>query len=130
MKGQRKKALWAKKRAENAARRQAEREASLPTKKKRRTFTELRPREPKFVITEGMAKTASLPSVQSPAKPVTKRVKPTAKFSVEEYKRREAAAHLETERKKKMVAPMANKMGYQYIGDAPPEIIKTLGRKV
>lgn len=43
---------------------------------------------------------------------------------------REAAAQVEIERKKKMTAPLANKMGYQYIGDMPESVIKTLGRKV
>lgn len=43
---------------------------------------------------------------------------------------REAAAQKEIARKKTMVAPMYNKGGYQYIGDVPPEIVKTLGRKI
>lgn len=47
-----------------------------------------------------------------------------------EMAEREALAQEEIERKKKMVAPLYNKGGYQYVGDAPPEIIKTLGRKV
>lgn len=43
---------------------------------------------------------------------------------------REKVAQAEIERKKKMTAPIANKMGYQYIGDMPPDVIATLGRKV
>lgn len=41
---------------------------------------------------------------------------------------REKKAQEETERKKKSVAPLANKMGYQYITD--PADAKTIGRKV
>ncbi|QYW02659.1 hypothetical protein CPT_Marzo_121 [Stenotrophomonas phage Marzo] len=47
-----------------------------------------------------------------------------------EMAEREAAAQREIERKKTMVAPMYSKGGYQYVGDVPPEIVKTLGRKV
>jgi hypothetical protein len=44
---------------------------------------------------------------------------------------REQAAQAETERKKKMVAPMANKMGYQYIGGIEDkDVIRDLGKKV
>jgi hypothetical protein len=43
---------------------------------------------------------------------------------------REKVARVEIERKKTMCAPLYNKGGYQYIGDVPPEIIKTLGRKM
>lgn len=124
--GLRKKAMWAKKRAENAAKREEERKAALPTRKVRKVFTELKPRESKFVITEAMKRTASAPSATAPVRsPILKPVDRS-----EEWLRREAAAHAETERKKKMVAPLYNKGGYQYVGDAPPEIIKTLGRKV
>lgn len=47
-----------------------------------------------------------------------------------EMAEREAAAQREIERKKTMVAPMYSKGAYQYVGDVPPEIVKTLGRKV
>lgn len=47
-----------------------------------------------------------------------------------EMAEREAAAQKEITRKKSMTAPIYNKGGYQYVGDMPPEIIKTLGRKV
>lgn len=43
---------------------------------------------------------------------------------------RELQAQAIATSRKKMVAPLYNKGAYQYIGDAPPEIIKTLGRKV
>lgn len=49
---------------------------------------------------------------------------------VGEMAEREAKAQEEIERKKKMTAPIANKMGYQYIGGMPDDVIKTLGRKV
>lgn len=130
MKGQRKKAMWAKKRVENAAKREAERkENTVRTPRKKREFVELKPRESKFVITEGMAKVAALPSVQGTTLTLNK-VEPLRMLPEEEYKQREAVAKAETERKKKQVAPMWNKGGLQYIGDAPPEIIETLGRKV
>jgi|SRR6185312_4032489 len=48
----------------------------------------------------------------------------------DEYLRREEAARKISEERKKMVAPLYNKGGYQYIGDAPKEIIQNLGRKV
>ena len=48
-----------------------------------------------------------------------------------EMAEREKKAQEEIERKKKRVAPMGNKMAYQYIGDNPdPEILKGLGRKL
>jgi len=44
---------------------------------------------------------------------------------------REKLAQEEIERKKKRVAPMGNKMAYQYIGEnPPPEILRGLGRKL
>ena len=48
----------------------------------------------------------------------------------EDMAHREALAQLEAKRRKGMVAPLYNKGGYQYIGDAPAEVIRTLGRKV
>lgn len=47
-----------------------------------------------------------------------------------EMAEREAQAQKEIARKKTMTAPTYNKGGYQYIGDMPPDVIKTLGRKV
>lgn len=43
---------------------------------------------------------------------------------------REQAAQKEIAAKRKRVAPMYSKGGYQYVGDAPDEIIKGLGRKL
>ena len=133
MKGQRKKAHWAKKRIENAEKRKKEREENLQRKYKRPTkiFVELKPRVTRVVITDDMAKTASLPSHEhnSPIK-YRPRSEPKTKFSVEEYQRRETEAKKEIERKKKRVAVMYNKGGYQYIGDAPAEVVKDLGKKV
>lgn len=48
----------------------------------------------------------------------------------DEYLMREEAAIKIAQERKKMVAPLYNKGGYQYIGDAPKEIIQNLGRKV
>lgn len=131
MKGQRKKAMWAKKRVENAAKREAERkENTVRTPRKKREFVELKPRESKFVITEGMAKVAALPSARGTTLTLDKIDRSKTILPEDEYKRREAAARAEIERKKKQIAPLWNKGGLQYIGDAPPEIIETLGRKV
>lgn len=44
---------------------------------------------------------------------------------------REAAAQIEVERKKTMVAPLYNKAGYEYIGGiTDATILKNLGRKL
>ncbi len=131
MKGQKKKAMWAKKRVENAEKRAAERKANTARKPRRKPeFQLLVPRETKFVISEEMERAAKLPSA-GVAEAGTVRVrKPKALFTPDEYQAREAKAKSETDRKKKMVAPLYNKGGYQYVGDAPPEIIKNLGKKV
>ena len=42
---------------------------------------------------------------------------------------REAVAQAELKEKKKRVGILVNKSGYQYLGDAPADIIKGLGRK-
>lgn len=47
-----------------------------------------------------------------------------------EYMRRECVAREIAEERKKMVAPLYSKGSYQYIGDAPKEIIQNLGRKI
>lgn len=127
--GQRKKKLWAIKRAENAAKREAEIEANTAKKRPKKQFTELRPRDSKYVITDAMQRTASAPSATAPVrspicKSKTKEVTP-------EWAAREEAARLEIQRKKGRLAPLYNKGGYQYIDpDAPAEIIKNLGKKV
>lgn len=43
---------------------------------------------------------------------------------------RERMARQVAEHRKTMTAPLYSKGPYQYVGDAPPEIIETLGRKV
>lgn len=132
MKGQRKKAFWAKQRVLNAETRAAEKKANTARKpRKRREFVELKPREGKFVITEAMQRTANAPSANPDyqCRDIT-RAEVKSTMSEQEYVQREQAARVEIERKKKQVAPLYNKGGYQYVGDAPPEIIETLGRKV
>lgn len=124
--GQRKKKLWAIKRAENAAKRAAEIEANTAKKRPKKQFTELRPRDSKYVITDAMQRTASAPSATAPVRsPICKRKEVTPEWAA-----REEAARKEIDRKKKMVAPLYNKAGLSYIGDAPAEIIKNLGKKV
>lgn len=130
MKGQRKRAMWAKKRVENAEKRAEEKKANTARKpRKRRKFVDLKPRESRFVVTEEMARVASLPSASGSVIRKTSKA-PKSVLTKEEYEQREALARAEIKRKSKNVAPMWNKGGYQYVGDAPPEIIKTLGRKV
>lgn len=48
----------------------------------------------------------------------------------EGYLERERKAKEIAEARKKMIAPLYNKGCYQYIGDAPKEIIQNLGRKI
>ena len=48
----------------------------------------------------------------------------------EGYLERERKAMEIAEARKKMIAPLYNKGCYQYIGDAPKEIIQNLGRKI
>ena len=48
----------------------------------------------------------------------------------EGYLERERKAKEIADDRKKMVAPLYNKGCYQYIGDAPKEIIQNLGRKI
>jgi len=87
------------------------------------------PRAPsRHVMTDGMLKAASLPSNMTitgrvPSRPALQRLSP-------EMEERERLAQEETKRKSKMVAPICNKGGYVYVGDSPPEIVQTLGRKV
>lgn len=132
MKGQRKKAMWAKKRVENAAKREAEKKVNTARKpRKRKEFVELKPRDSKFVITAEMERIAALPSLGVKGTVIAKRKTVKPQMSEEDYAKREAAAKAEIERKKKQVAPLYNKGGYQYVGDdAPKEIIHNLGRKV
>jgi len=135
MKGQKKKALWAAKRAANAEKREAERKANTAKPfRKKREFVELKPRDSKYVITDEMKRAAEAPSAAMPAPTGVVRVdgkKAKRNMGEDEYARREAEAQKEIKRKKTKVAPLYNKGGYQYVGDdAPPEIIKNLGRKV
>lgn len=131
MKGQKKKAMWAKKRAANAEARAAEKKANTARAYRKPKFTELKPKESKYVITEGMKRAAEAPSADGYVKVGVRRKDPKIAMSRDEYDAREAEAQKEIKRKKTKVAPMWNKGGYQYVGDdAPPEIVKNLGRKV
>lgn len=127
-KGERKKEMWAKKRAQKEKQRIAEAEKAKPMRRKKvvREFRPLQPQVSRHVMTEGMLKAARLPSNVAAV--------PSVKDSVIELTpdmaEREKLAQQEISRKKKRVAPLYNKGGYQYVGDAPPEIIQTLGRKI
>lgn len=131
MKGQKKKAMWAKKRAANAEARAAEKKANTARAYRKPKFTELKPKESKYVITEGMKRIAEAPSADGLARVGVRRKDPKLAMSREEYDEREAAAQKAIARKKRQVAPLYNKGGLQFVGDdAPPEIVKNLGRKV
>lgn len=127
--GLRKKARWEKIRQAKALEREREKMLNVRPKYKAPEFTDLKPRPSRFVETESMRHVKELPSLA---------LKPKVKTKVKKlvvrprgWAAREAAAAIEIERKKKMVAPLFNKGGYQYVGDdAPPEIIQGLGRKL
>lgn len=55
--------------------------------------------------------------------------KPSEYYSEDSMREREAKAREEAKRRASMTAPLYNKGPYQYIGGAPKEIIKSLGRK-
>lgn len=126
-KGQRKKQRWEKQRAINATIREAERVASVQEKYKAPEFTQLKQKISRFVQTESMERVREIPSHLSASKGLPKYVKVKRPKGWAERKMLAAA---ETERKKKQVGVLYNKGGYQFIGDAPPEIIRGLGRKL
>lgn len=128
MRGLKKKNFWKKQREINAKERELRISLFTAKKPKKKPFTPLRPRSTKYVITEEMKKVASLPSGPTLNPRISSSV--ISLLEDEEYSKRESLAREEIERKKSMVAPLYNKGGYQYVGDAPPEIIKNLGRKV
>lgn len=48
----------------------------------------------------------------------------------DDYVAREKAAQKIAEERKQMIAPMYSKGPYQYLGDAPKEIVRNLGKKI
>lgn len=116
----------ANKQREREARR---REAALnePRKKFRPKFEPLKPRSYLMQREDAYSKLPSGPSQQAaiPAKAATVKPKDRA-----DWEQRERLAKEESDRRKKMVAPAYNKGAYQYIGDAPPEVVQTMGRKI
>lgn len=124
--------------------RAAERAANIQKKYKKPKFTPLKPRASRFVETDEMRRVRELPSLEQ--KPLTREQRLThlndhvtvavpdgfdewTDEQVAAWAAREMEAWKEIERKKKCVAPIANKMGYQYVADLPAEQVKTLGRK-
>jgi hypothetical protein len=100
--------------------------AKPKARKQKAEFVDLKPRE----YMERSYSTASFPSRMvahmNEHAPVLER---PLRYEGE-MAEREAVARKEIARKSKMVAPLYNKGGLQYIGDAPPEILQTLGRKI
>lgn len=107
-------------------RRRGQSKVAPKPRKKKQPFVELKPRE----YMDRAESTASYPSrmisYMMENNPVLE--KPIRYEG--EMAEREALAQKEIERKKTMVAPICNKGGYQYVGDVPPEVVQTLGRKV
>lgn len=97
-----------------------------PCKKPERPWVPLKPRE----YHQGGEDISKYPSLVTPYDKSKDPLFMTNGKYEGEMAEREAKAQAEIERKKTMVAPLFNKGGLQYIGDAPPEIIRNLGRKV
>lgn len=97
-----------------------------PVKKKPREFATLKPRT---YHDEGYS-TKQFPSCSRPYDKACDPLFASQTRYEGEMAEREAAARVEVERKKTMVAPMYNKGAYQYVGDVPKEVLITLGRKV
>ena len=97
-------------------------------KRRKAEFTPLGRRQPNTDVRLSMDLTRGIPSACD--KDIV-RAAVEAPVELEgDMAQREAAAQQEAERRKRMVAPLANKMGYVYIGEFPPEIIEGLGRKL
>lgn len=126
MRGQAKKRYWDKQRKVNAEKREAYLDAITAKRAPKKSFQPLKPRDSRYVIMPGMDHSV----YPSSSFKQSEKKQTVISMDEEEYKIREAAAKLEIERKKKMVAPLYNKGAYQFIGDAPQEIINNLGRKV
>jgi hypothetical protein len=106
------------------------RERYIPSVKyKRPEFSQFRPKESRLVYLEADLRASQCPSFDGFIVHPNLHT-PQLRYEDEEMMKRETAAQEEKKRKSKMVAPLYNKGGYQYVGDAPPEIIKNLGRKV
>ena len=130
-KGERKKAKWAKKREQAKALRQRETEASKPKPKKRikLEFRELQPRRSQHDVTMAADRSRSIPSHSRGGLGGLGPDNRVECYEDPELARREVRAREEIEKKKKQVAPLYSKGGYQYIGNADPEIIRDLGKK-
>lgn len=128
-KGSRKAQKWEKIRAKKAKDKQQE-DQQLIQRKVRvvREFEELKPRPSRHVMTRGMLQVKEIPSHSQTGTPI--HIDKEVQNHDQEYLDREHLALLEKKRKATMVAPLSNKMGLVYIGDFPPEVITTLGRKV
>jgi hypothetical protein len=95
-------------------------------RKKKQEFVELKPRE----YMERSYNTAAFPSRMIAHMEANEPVLEKPIRYEGEMAEREAAAQKEIARKRTMVAPICNKGPLQYVGDAPPEVIRTLCRKV
>jgi len=135
MKGKKRQAIMQKRREQNKAARNAEDDAyrrkiqefqdAAAKSRKQKSL----PKTPSSVDTLlAMDMTRKIPSACD--RPIEKIEQASQDELSDDMQAREHAARIEAERRKGMVAPMWNKGGYQYLGDAPPEVIRGLGRKL
>lgn len=135
MKGRKRQLLMKKQREKNKTQRENEERAyrelmqNVQTAASNSRKVKPLPKQPSIVeVLMDMDMTRRLPSAcDRPIEQAPVSVQPELS---EDMVNREAVAQKEAERRKGMVAPLANKMGYVYVGDFPPELIRTLGRKV
>lgn len=134
MKGKNKKAYWERERKKKALlvekEAQEELKAAAERKKRRKqfrpVFRELEIKPGPHDVTMAQDRSRNLPSKTTLAAPV----KYERQELTPELQEREDRARKETDRKRKMLAPLYNKGPVQYLGDAPDDIIKNLGKKV
>lgn len=135
MKGRKRQLLMKKQREKNKTQRENEERAyrelmqNVQTAASNGRKVKPLPKQPSIVdVLMDMDMTRRLPSAcDRPIEQAVVSVKPELS---EDMVNREAVAQKEAERRKGMVAPLYNKGCYQYIGDAPAEILQGLGRKL
>lgn len=132
MKGQKKKALWAKRRAANAATRAAEKEANVQRKyKPSKEFVQLKARKYHEVFDPRSLEVQKLPSLPLSMPGLERKELDERMLFDPEWQAREKAAQEEKARKGKQLAPMYNKGPVQYVGGIEDkQVIRDLGKKV
>lgn len=126
----RKKLALKKKRERDRAMKEALREQNTARKLRAAKFVELKVVPSRFIPRSGSLDYRTAPSCKYSVQDGVQTDSAPREELGAEMAGRERAARVVAEGRKKMVAPMWNKGTYQYIGDLPPELIETLGRKV